>query len=239
MPLKITMRDTKGTTVGFGRSDHANHCDFCDEFAGGTNNGFSSRYNHDRASRALFASEHFRVFPSIGQLLEGYLLIAPIAHYAAADEMPLKLISEMNEICKVVRTILSREHGPCIFFEHGAREQVNGGCGIYHSHIHAIPLGGVLDPVTSLKQMFRYTEFADYTETCRQSATLPCYLYYQDKDEKNYLFETGPLPSQYMRKLIANEIGTQNWNWRTAGKEDRLLRTIDRLSQKFVVAVRE
>jgi len=109
-----------------GKPSPSTHCDFCNEFAGGTNNAFYTRYHETPRSRTLLATENFRIFPSIGQLLEGYLLIAPLSHYTAMDEMPKELALELADICGRITTVLSRVYGPCVCFEHGARGPING-----------------------------------------------------------------------------------------------------------------
>jgi len=84
-----------------------------------------------------------------------------------------------------------------------------------------------------LKLRFPYTELAHLNEISKQSADLASYLFYQDSNARLYLFDTGPLPSQYMRRVLADALGKQHWNWRDAGREERLLATIRRLSRQF------
>jgi hypothetical protein len=59
------------------------------------------------------------------------------------------------------------------------------------------------------------------------------YLFYQDSKARVYLFNSGPLPSQYMRKLLADALNEKDWNWREAGREEHLLATLQRLSSHF------
>jgi hypothetical protein len=96
-----------------------------------------------------------------------------------------------------------------------------------------MPLPGITDPVDALKLRFPYTELAHVNQINKQSAGLPSYLFYQDSATRLYLFDTGPLPSQYMRRILADTVGHQDWDWRAAGKEDRLLATIERLAGKL------
>jgi diadenosine tetraphosphate (Ap4A) HIT family hydrolase len=209
------------------------HCDFCNEFAGGSSNAFHNCYQGSPRNRLLLATERFRVFPSIGQLVEGYLLIAPLSHYTALDEMPADLLEEFGEISRQVRTVLSETYGPCVCFEHGARGPANGGCGIYHAHLHAVPLSRSLDQSELLKSKFSYREIIDLSEIRERTEGLPAYLLYMSTQGSSYVFDTGSLPSQYMRKLLAEALGNPQWDWRTAGREERLLATLNRLSHHF------
>jgi hypothetical protein len=89
------------------------------------------------------------------------------------------------------------------------------------------------DPVASLKALFPYEQLKCLDEIGSRSVGLPSYLFYQDAETRLYLFDTGPLRSQYMRKLLADAWGKADWDWRAAGREERLLATLERLSGKF------
>jgi diadenosine tetraphosphate (Ap4A) HIT family hydrolase len=209
------------------------NCEFCDEFGGGVNNGFYARYQGCPETRLVLSTENFYVFPSIGQLVDGYLLVVPKGHYTTLDELPRGLIAELADTSERVRAVLSENYGSCVCFEHGARGPLNGGCGIYHAHLHIVPLPRFSDPRETLKLRFPFAELVHLREIGNRSAGLSSYLFYQDSQAKLYLFDTGPLPSQYMRKLLADALRNQDWDWRTAGREERLLATIQRLSEQL------
>jgi diadenosine tetraphosphate (Ap4A) HIT family hydrolase len=205
-------------------------CDYCDEFLGGFHNTFRSLYGGAIESRVLHKTQNFRVFPTIGQLVEGYLLIAPERHYAAIDEMPCELVEELADLCTSLEAIVSQMYGPTVWFEHGVRGPVNGGCGIYHAHLHFMPFSRASEPLNALQQQFSFQLFSDFQELTKQSVLLPSYLLYRNPDARLYLFDTGPLPSQYMRKLLAESLSDQNWDWRKAGREETLIMTMRRLA---------
>ncbi len=212
---------------------HKSHCDFCEELLGGSDNSFARIYRGEPRNRILFGSDEFAIMPSLGQLVEGYLLVLPIKHFKALGDLPGPLFEELATISKRLGKIIKDQYGPYVLFEHGARSEGVGGCGIYHAHLHATPLASASDPVELLKLRFSYTELSHLNEISKQSADLPSYLFYQDSDARLYLFDTGPLPSQYMRKVLADALGGQDWNWRDAGREERLIATIRRLSGQF------
>jgi diadenosine tetraphosphate (Ap4A) HIT family hydrolase len=208
-------------------------CDFCNELSGKPANAFHTIYGADLKSRILFQSGTFVVIPSLGQIVEGYLLVLPRRHSKALGDLPAMDLNELEMITQRVGDILTKEYGPNVLFEHGTRFAGVGGCGIYHAHLHATPLATIPDPVSMLKARFPYAEIGSLREIRKRSADLSCYLFYQDSEARKYLFNTGPLPSQYMRKLLADAIGEQVWNWRDAGREQRLFATIQRLSHYF------
>jgi hypothetical protein len=155
----------------------------------------------------------------------------PTEHFKAVGDLPSGLLQEFAAICGRVGKTLKDKYGPYILFEHGVRSEGVGGCGVYHAHLHAVPLPEALDPVGTLKLKFPYAELKDLNEISKRSAGLSSYLFYQDLHAGLYLFDTGPLPSQYMRKLLADSLGIQDWDWRKAGREERLLTTMRRLSE--------
>jgi diadenosine tetraphosphate (Ap4A) HIT family hydrolase len=208
-------------------------CDFCKEFVGDSENSFHKIYARNPDSRVLLRSDEFAVIPSLGQILEGYLLVLPIKHFKALGDPSSLLLEEFAAVSECVGKILRDQYGPYILFEHGTRSEGVGGCGIYHAHLHVVPLAQVPDPVDALKSTFPYTKLAHPNEIGERSAGLPSYLFYQDSNARLYLFDTGPLPSQYMRKVLADALGGQDWNWRDAEREERLLATIRRLSGQF------
>src|SRR5712692_8659060 len=208
-------------------------CDFCDEFAGGTSNAFYARYRDALRNRVLLASDSFCVFPSLGQLVEGYLLIAPLQHYTALDEMPRRLLDELADICQHIRAILFQNYGPCLSFEHGARGPANGGCGIYHAHLHVVPVDRIPDPVAQLKKRFPHKNLRALNNINEGPNRDSPYLFYEDFNSNRYRFSVGNLQSQYMRRVLAEAIGTSDWDWRAAGREHRLLATLNRLSNHF------
>jgi diadenosine tetraphosphate (Ap4A) HIT family hydrolase len=214
-------------------------CDFCNEFSGSSENSFARIYGTRPDTRILFRSSEFAVVPSLGQIVEGYLLILPTKHFRALGDLPDPLVKELASICVSVGRTLNDQYGPYILFEHGTRSEGVGGCGIYHAHLHATPLAGISDPADDLKLNFPCTELAHLSEINERSANLSSYLFYQDSSARLYVFDTGPLPSQYMRKLLCDALGDKDWNWRSAGIEERLRSTIRRLSGPLESSIRK
>jgi diadenosine tetraphosphate (Ap4A) HIT family hydrolase len=208
-------------------------CDFCNELSGSSENSFNRIYGAHTQSRILFRSDTFAVIPSLGQILEGYLLVLPIKHFKAAGDLPYVHFEELTRICKATGEILKHQYGPYILFEHGTRCEGVGGCGIYHAHLHAVPIPPSLDLVDSLKAKFPYKQLRDLTEIRERSEGMPAYIFYQDTDSRTYLFDTPNLVSQYMRRTLAAVLGANDWDWRAAGQEERLLATLNRLSRPF------
>jgi diadenosine tetraphosphate (Ap4A) HIT family hydrolase len=208
-------------------------CDFCNEFSGRRNNSFNSIYGNDPTNRLLFRSADFVVFPTLGQIVEGYLLLVPTEHHTSLADLPVSLFQTFARLSESVTAALAAEYGPCLLFEHGTRSVDAGGCGISHAHLHAVPFPTNLDPIDSLRKQFSGKQLRDLGEIAQCSKGLPGYLFYQDSLSRAFLFDVGNLPSQYMRRIMAEALGLENWDWRAVGREERLVATLNRLSIHF------
>lgn len=221
------------TTVETTIASIAARCDFCDEFSGGIQNSFAIRYRGLLQERTILATSNFKVIPTLGQIVEGYLLIVPISHYRALADMPPEPIQELVRLKDQVRAALLATYGPCIFFEHGARSANAGGCGINHAHLHAVPLSEEKDPIATLKEEFPFESLRANREITTEANGSNPYLYYEDLHSNTYVFDVEYLPSQYVRRLLAQNFGKVEWDWRKYEREEALLSSMARLSQVF------
>ena len=205
-------------------------CDFCDELSGSSQNSFAARYQGELRDRTVLSTNNFRVIPSLGQIVEGYLLVLPIAHYQALADMPIALLHELRELCGIVRQVVLGCYGPSVMFEHGTRTERAGGCGFYHAHLHVVPIDGASGLTELLKHSHPCRKLGDFEDISRVRANTS-YLYYEDARSERYIFTTDYLPSQYMRRLLADALGKTEWDWRKSGKEQALLATVARISK--------
>lgn len=90
-------------------------CDYCKEFR----RGFLEIEKENFGNRILFETENFLVFPTLGQIVEGYLLIASKEHYLNIGEIPLELYPELEKLQHKVRKVLEDNYYTPLFFEHG------------------------------------------------------------------------------------------------------------------------
>lgn len=202
---------------------NTNHyCEFCDEFAGGTGNSFATWYGQEISDRTLLRTAHLRVLPSLGHLVRGYLLVVPEVHYPTLGDMPPAMIQEVEDVKRSLARLLQPIYGSYVFFEHGARSSDSGGCGIYHAHLHALPLQpkGTLP---RLKEEFPHITIGSLADLGQVSDS--SYLFYEDSSGDQYVFFPKALPSQYLRRILAEDAGISQWDWRLSGREEALLTT--------------
>ncbi len=191
-------------------------------------NAFTSLYG-STSDRALTDTASFRVLPSIGQIVEGHVLIVPKVHYCSLADMPKDRIQELDRVHNEVISAIRSTYGTCVSFEHGVRKVGSGGCGIDHAHMHVIPV--VVDRVLAvLRSTFPEIALKSFQEIGTLVPSNSSYLFFESSLQEKYVFPVEYIPSQYMRRLIAEEIGEDNWDWRKARYESRLISTVQRLS---------
>jgi hypothetical protein len=87
--------------------------------------------------------------------------------------------------------------------------------------------------VSDLKRQFAWRTLQNLVELREQDERPASYLFCETPDSNRYLFSVNNLPSQFMRKQLSVALGNDDWNWRSAGREDRLLNTTRQLSERF------
>ncbi len=194
------------------------NCDFCIA---------NSDPSHEVAKRTIIETENFRVFPTLGQITEGYLLIAPKEHYSCIGAMPDEKIEEFIELKEKTAEKLKKVYGPHIFIEHGVIGQT-----VLHAHMHAIPFSPEKDLFEEYARNFpRYRKLESIRELKDVWNNEGVYLYYEINTHK-FAFFTHIVP-QYARIVVANKLGVpERANWRAMPKElDELLirNTIEKL----------
>jgi diadenosine tetraphosphate (Ap4A) HIT family hydrolase len=206
-----------------------NPCPYCDEFE----NGFFELWNRNYGSRILYETENFVVFPSLGQIVEGYLLIASKKHYVGMGQVPKELHPELEMVCQKVRSVLSEKYRTPLFFVHGSvSESKKGDCCIAHAHIHAVPVQ--VDVLSELAKNFRYNMIKTFDSLKEQFDQGMPYLFYESNSGERYLVEAPIVPSQLIRQIIAVKIGKpERWDWRQHYGTRELLRTVDKLRSAF------
>lgn len=178
-------------------------------------------------------SQNFFVFPSLGQLVEGYLLICSQEHFLGLSQIHEEHFQELENVKESVRQLLSREYREPIFFEHGCIEETKkAGCCVAHAHLHAIPLE--TDILPYIQKNFHGRKINSLYELRQQKGSLG-YFYYENQRKEQYIFELNErVPSQYLRQVIAAQVGVpENWDWRAFPFRDKVLRTYDRLRGKI------
>jgi len=206
-------------------------CDFCDEFSSGQQNAYARVYGPHAATRVLVDGP-FRLLPTLGQVAEGHLLIIPAKHLCSLADLADEQTQQLERLCRQVKSVLRRAYGACVFFEHGIRSAGSGGCGIDHAHMHAVPVtaDGVLNILTEQFNGRTIGSLGDIKRNLRHDSS---YLFFEHISGQRYVFPVENLPSQYMRKLLADSVGKADWDWKKCGPEPELISTLQWLPRLF------
>lgn len=182
--------------------------------------------------RILFESDNFIIFPTLGQFTEGYLLIASKTHYRSSAFLPKNIFEELETLTRETRKILHDKYGPIILFEHGSLNAIqSGGCCIDHFHFHILPFNG---DISSHLNDFPKKQIYYLKEIKNQVDTSLAYLFYENNYSQKFIYNVGVIPSQYLRKIISQEIGKSGlWDWRIHPEIENLKNTYSNLKNLF------
>ena len=211
------------------------NCDFCNEIQNQTNNGFSNIYNElGIKTRIVYENDMFVVLPTIGQLFKHYLLILPKQHIESMAQLDDAGRKSLIDIFKKTKDVLST-YGKVVAFEHGAHKETGGSCGIYHAHIHMIPLTSELNLSSFFYSDSIVKEYDNLNECYFDLREASQYLMTMDIDGSFRAIDTTDKPNQYSsqffrRKLVEYFNLDKPWDWREyLTPEPELLQTIEEM----------
>lgn len=166
----------------------------------------------------LFQSANFVATPTIGSLVEGWLLVATKKHCICMGALEEELVQELQEFKHLVINALSDCYGDIAAFEHGpSQEQQAAGCGVDHAHLHLVPTMCALR--SSLASFYENT--LDWNRVSQVQGPSTCfaagksYLYCEQKGDDAYVLTDTSIKSQSFRRVLAEHIGLpDHYNWR-------------------------
>lgn len=190
-------------------------------------------------NRVLAESESFVAIPTVGALVEGWLLIVPRRPSLSVGALPQKLRTELNYFCEEVATLLNEHYGPIALFEHGpATTQTEVGCGVDYAHVHLVPFRENLLKLTA--EMFPLLDWRNtngFSDCAKLHAAGKSYWYV---NQPEYLEQPqigtceNITPSQMFRKVIAKSLGRYGeYDWKSSPSVDLMKKTCQRLSNVF------
>lgn len=207
--------------------DQRTDCAFCLKFGAAP-----AAPLHAVFDRPVLEGVDFVAVPAVGSLVEGYLLIIPRRHYLNIAEMPAEVLSEFARMKSTVRELLAAHFAPPLFFEHGMVCPTNaaGAC-VEHAHLHCLPLGADLTP--RLAASHRLERIAGLHEVAGQGLLNQSYIYFENQREEKFIIRDPAVPSQYLRRMIAEELGSpDSWDWAVFTFEENARKTSATLARR-------
>jgi hypothetical protein len=185
----------------------------------------------------LFQTDHFVVLPSLGAMVEGWLLIVPKAHYMCMGAVPSVLEAEYFQLREYVRTHLeSRYSKPVVLFEHGpSRMLKRTGCGVDHAHVHFVPFADdLIDLATPyLSKGSQWHVASPQSLRDAYSAGLD-YLYAEVPGRGVVMTTAAEFGSQVFRRAIADSLHiSEEYQWREFLRLETVAKTISDFRTRF------
>jgi ATP adenylyltransferase len=181
----------------------------------------------------LIESPNFMVFPSLGALVEGWVLLVPKQHFLSIGALPDSLISEMQQLKETVCRQLQQNYGTVSAFEHGpGQKQRKVGCGVDHAHLHILPadfdLSGAVSPYLPAGARWSAANLAE----CRAAVNHgEDYLYLEQPIGNVRIVRHQDLGSQLFRRAIAAHLGAPDeFDWRDNPQMENVKQTIQSFS---------
>lgn len=214
-------------------------CDYCDE-----RKGIKTVYNQIYGSRdrVVYETNHFLVFPCLGQLREGHLLIVLKNHVNAIGMLESEEMKELEKLIDRLSNYFKQVYGmDMLCFEHGVLDDKghNGGCGIYHMHLHLLPANQ--DEFIRIRDRIQedsaneVVSIKELSETCVRVAEDKTYIllmrvWGEQKKEAYVITNThNYFASQYMRKITGEVFGRTDWDWHEKKQEEaEFLKTLEK-----------
>lgn len=183
--------------------------------------------------KKLHETESFVSVPSVGALVEGYVLTIPKAHKICSGALNSDSLSRFWSFTQQVKRAIEDEFGQSILFEHGpCREETVVGCGVDHAHIHIVPIDGPIREIAAdlnpTPISWESIDSIHALEEIYQGGNE--YLLYADGDGSLTVGCAEEIRSQLFRRAIADVTGKQEkFDWNDHTFEGNVRSTIRRL----------
>lgn len=183
-------------------------------------------------NKSLFESQNFVALPSLGALVEGWVLLVPKRHFISFGAMPDSVLAEMSDFKSFVCSVLGQCYGTLGAFEHGpSAASRTMGCGVDHAHLHLVPCQfDLLNEVTPyLPRGVTWTNAG--IEECQAAYRRgEDYLYLEQPIGSARIATHDRFGSQLFRRAIATRIGVwDQYNWRDHEQLTTVMATIERV----------
>lgn len=161
--------------------------------------------------RILYDGKYIYVAVDISPLSIGHILIITKSHYFNFYETDEKVKEETKKIKHIIQNVFKDiYHSETIFFEHGSKESGKAGSSIDHAHLHAIPLS--IDMKSVLDNLLG--ESIECNILLEKFHNEFSYIYLEN-DNIKVIYKVDELPSQYLRKVVGEQINNFQYDWRT------------------------
>jgi diadenosine tetraphosphate (Ap4A) HIT family hydrolase len=181
-------------------------------------NGLDPKKQRHVWNEPLVETQNFVVIPSLGALVEGWVLIVPKRHAIAVGALASPLLVELHDLKTNVAAALGEHYqSPVCAFEHGpSHAGCTLGCGVDHAHLHLVPVAfsmrAAVEPYMPHQKQWRPATVEDCRAAFRSGVG---YLYFEQPIGSGHIATDVNFGSQLFRRAIGTKIGlADQFNWR-------------------------
>jgi ATP adenylyltransferase len=191
--------------------------------------------------QVLFESKNFAVFPTVGSIIPGWLLVAPKQHRLCMGALDLIEFAELREVTNEACEALRERFGSVVVFEHGpTRPQSSVGCGVDHAHLHVVSTEiDMIEGVRALANgafLWRQVNSIESTTRCWREGQP--YLFVQRAGAEAWLTSDPNIGSQMFRRVIANACGlSTQFDWKLHSFESNVRLTVEAIEAHRTTAL--
>lgn len=182
--------------------------------------------------KVLFETDNFLVVPTLGSIIEGWLLVIPKMHYLSFGAIPAGFRSELSIVLQKAAHVIESIYGCPTIFEHGPSiPNTKVGCGIDHAHLHLVPLRESLIKRTEKYNcqplgISQYTD-DDFILMRDLFMSKKPYLFVREPSGTRVFFDAQNAPSQFFRRVIAEIYGVDDkYDYHVYAFEENIVSTI-------------
>ena len=190
----------------------------------------------------IFESQNFVAVPTVGALVEGWLLIVPRTPILSFARISPPLFSELGIFLNEIVPAIESVYGPVSLFEHGpAFATSKVGCGVDYAHLHLVPVDcNLIEGAKQIAPWIRWGRVASIEDVSRFTSNNEGYWFVQQPFAGGECYvglssNTEPV-SQLFRKVIANHIGRPfDFDWKAYCGEDVIAATVEKLTDAAIL----
>ena len=170
--------------------------------------------------------DYFYILPTLGSLVDGYILIVTKRHINSMSELNENELIEYKNIIDKYQNLFKKIYNKTpIVFEHGTPNQNSEmkANSVTHAHTHIVNIN--FSNENEILEKYNFKKINDFKEINKNTN----YIKYISNN-KIYITYNFPSVSQLMRILIAEELNYKDkFDWKKERFDENIISTIERI----------